>query len=108
MRTNLLVTLFLPFRDQHGICVVILQEPVVEAFTDSLLLVVKLVYVPTALVRDLEDGPLRLVFGDVVCRGIEGVLHLVAEYEEIFFNIAKAIRWRLPLGRRQDRRHFRM
>lgn len=67
---DLLVALFLPLRDQHGIRIAVLQEPLVKLPADSLFLVVKIIDIPTPPVRYLEDRPLRLVFGNVIGRGV--------------------------------------
>lgn len=56
--------------------------------------------------RYLEYGPLRLVLGYVVGRRVLRILHLVAEYQEVVFDVAKAL-WRgLPLGGVADRGHL--
>lgn len=97
-KTYLLVALLLPLGDQHGVRIAVLEEPVVELLADGLLLVVELVYVPAPLVGDLEYGPLRLVFGHIVVGGVLGVLHLVAEDEQVVFDVAEALWRRLALG----------
>jgi hypothetical protein len=42
----LLVALFLPFGDEIGVSIAILEQPVVERFTDGLFLVVEIVDIP--------------------------------------------------------------
>ena len=106
--THLFVALFLPLRDQHGIRVAVLQQPVVELLADRLLLVVELVDVPTSLVRDLEYGPLRLVLGNVVGRRVLRVLHLVAEDEQVILDVTEAVRWRLALRGVSDGGHVEL
>lgn len=60
-KTYLLIPGLLPLGDQHGICVAVLEQPLVQLAGDGLLLVVELVDVAAALMRDLEDGPHGLV-----------------------------------------------
>jgi len=76
---QLLVPLLLPLGDEHRVRVAVLEQVLVQLLADGLFFVVELVDVAAALVGDLEDGPLRLVLGDVVVWCVLGVLHLVAE-----------------------------
>jgi hypothetical protein len=103
--TYLLVSLLFPLRDQQRICVAILQQPVVQLLVNRLFLVVELVYIATPLMRYLKDWPLRLVLGLVVCRCVLRVLHLVAENEQVIFDVAEAFWRRLPLGGMAYGRH---
>lgn len=103
--TKFLVALFLPFRDEQSVCIVVFQKPVVELLADGFFLIVELVDVSAPLVGDLEHRPLRLVLWDVVCGRVLRVFHLVAEDEEVFFEIAEAFWWRLALGGCADGGH---
>lgn len=85
--TYLLIPGLLPLRDQHGVRVAVLQQPVVQLLGDGLLLVVQLVHVPAALVGDLEDRPQRLVPRDVVRLRVLRVLHLVAEDQQVVLDV---------------------
>lgn len=96
LQAYLFVALLLPLRNQLGVCVTVLQQPLVKLPTDGLLLVVHFVYVAATLMVDLEDRPLRLMLGDVCGRGILGVLHLDIEDLEVVANVVEA-RWWLPL-----------
>jgi hypothetical protein len=94
---QLLVALLLPLGDQHGVCVAVLQQVVVQLLADGLLLVVHFVDVARALVGDLEDGPCHLVLLLALVRGVLGVLHLVLELEERVLQVLEAV-WGCLLG----------
>lgn len=102
---QLLVALLLPLGNEKGISVAVLEQPLVQLPADGLLLVVEFVDVAAPLVRDLEDGPLCLVLGDVVGRRVLRVLHLVGEHQQVLFDVAEALGGRLALGCGADRGH---
>lgn len=105
--TYLLIPLLLPLRDEHGIGVAVLEQPVVQGLRDGLLLVVELVDVAAALVGDLEDGPLDLVLRHVGRRRVLRVLHLDREHLQVVPDVVEPRR-RLLLPRRvrPDRWHL--
>ncbi len=74
-----LVSLFLPLGNQHRIGIAVFEQPVVQLLADRFLLVVQLVDVATPLMGDLENGPLSLVLGNIIGRGVLRILHLVAK-----------------------------
>lgn len=67
---QLLVALLLPLGDEVRVAVAVLQQPVVEVLAYGLLVVVEVVDVTGALVRDLEDGPGALVLALAFVGGI--------------------------------------
>lgn len=104
--THLLVSLLLPLGDEDRVCVAVLEQPVVQWFADGLFLVVELVDIAAALMRDLEYRPLRLVLRYVLRGGVLRVLHLDAEHFEVLSDVVEAC-WRLlaPRGVRADGGH---
>jgi len=84
-RTNLLISLLLPFRNQIPIRIPILQQPLIQLLRNSLLLIIQVVDVAATLMRDLEDGPERLVPLFALVGGVFGVFHFVGEFEEGVF-----------------------
>ena len=103
--TDLFITLLLPFRNKHRIRIPVLEQPLVQLLADGLLLVVQLVDVTAPLMRYLEDGPLRLMFGDVRRRCVLRVLHLDAKDFQIIADVFKALWGLLLSSSRSYRRH---
>lgn len=84
--------MLLPLGDEHSIRIPVLEQPFVQLLADGLLFVVELVDVATALVGDLEDGPLRLVLRNVVRRRVLRVLHLDAEDLQVVADVVETRR----------------
>jgi hypothetical protein len=95
--TYLLVALLLPLGNQHRIRVPVLEQPLVQLPADGLLLVVQVVDVARALVRDLENGPCHFVLFLALVRRVLGIFHLVRELEECVFQVFEAF-GRAPLA----------
>lgn len=95
----MLVSLLLPLCDQVGVAVVVFEQPLVQLLADGLLLVVKLVDVAGALMRDLEDRPHCLLAPLALVWRILCIFHLVLEFEEGVLDVVEAVgRGFLALG----------
>lgn len=74
-----LVSRLLPFGDEGGIGVLLLEAPIVELARDLLLPVVHVEDVSTALVMQTEDGPHRFSLSLALMGIVLGVLHLLSQ-----------------------------
>lgn len=102
---QLLIPLLLPLGNQLLVRVLVLEQPLVELFRDGLALVVEVVDVAGARVRDLEDRPKGLVLAFAVRRGVLRITHAVGVGEECVFNVGEACWWGLSVFGGADWRH---
>jgi hypothetical protein len=107
LNTYLLVPSLLPLGNEHRVSVAVFQQPLVKLLGYRLLLVIQFVNVSAPLMTDLKYRPVYLVSWNVDCGCVLGILHLVAEYQQVVFNVGEACRRGFSFRSMADGWHFR-